>query len=315
MALDIIHEDLSFPFVDVSYHLPKFSPCAVWNVYGTIFGNGSVIHSNPFNIFIDKNNHVYISLPHQNETIILYANSNSTPRILSGGIQNPQSVFVTVNDDIFVDDGNKSDRIVKWTANRTDPVSVFNVSSSCRGLFVDKNNTLYCSLDSKHQVIKISLETNASSTAAGNGTSGSEPNMLHHPKGIFVDLDLRLFVADCDNDRIQRFEHNQSSGKTVAGRNAAWTIDLDCPSGIVLDADGYLFITDNDNHRIVRSSPAGFHCLIGCSGKQTKATNHLNYPKAISFDSFGNIFVADGNNNRILKFVVTNKSCGKYKMF
>ena len=40
----------------------------------------------------------------------------------------------------------------------------------------------------------------------GNGTSGSTRDLLNWPSGLFVDTDLRLYVADTGNDRVQRFE-------------------------------------------------------------------------------------------------------------
>ena len=312
LALNITHKDLSF--VVVSYHLPKFSPCAVWRSHGTIFGNDTVIRSEPRNIFIDKNNKVYISLADQNETVIWQKDGSSITKILSDGIEKPHSVFMSVNGDIFVDDGYANGRVVMWAANGTGPLPIINVSSFCRDLFIDTNNVLYCSLDNEHQVIKVSLNGSARSIAAGNGTNGSGADLLHHPKGIFVDFHLNLYVADCNNNRIQLFKPNQSFGKTEVGEEASGTINLHCPIDIVLDGDGYLFITDHNNHRIVRSGPAGFRCLIGCSGRSGVETNYLHDPKAISFDSFGNIFVADGGNKRILKFLLVNNSCGEYKI-
>ena len=75
-----------------------------------------------------------------------------------------------------------------------------NVNSSCTGLFIDINDTLYCSMYSNHhQVVKRWLnDTDMTSTiAAGTGTSGSASNELNGPDGIFVDVNFDLYVADC----------------------------------------------------------------------------------------------------------------------
>ncbi|CAF4143130.1 unnamed protein product, partial [Adineta steineri] len=110
--------------------------------------------------------------------------------------------------------------------------------------------------------------------AAGTGTGGSDSDQLRSPHGIFVDVNLDLYVADCGNDRIQLFQSGESNGITVAGSTSLNpTIILDCPNGIVLDAEKYLFIVDQKNHRVVGSSWNGFRCLVGCYGKGSQSTN------------------------------------------
>jgi DNA-binding beta-propeller fold protein YncE len=133
--------------------------------------------------------------------------------------------------------------------------------------------------------------------------------MLNQPRGIFVDSNLTLYVADCANNRIQRFPSGQTNGITVA---ITGSITLNCPSGVVLDADGYLFIADTYYNRIVGSGPYGFRCIVGCTMAGGSALNEINQPAALSFDSYGNLFVADTYNNRIQKFLLATNSSGKY---
>ena len=184
----------------------------------------------------------------------------------------------------------------------------------CYGLFVDMNNTLYCSLQSVHRVVTKSLynSTAAMVTVAGTGSSGSLPNKLNNPYGIFVDIDLSLYVADGFNDRIQRFTPGKVNATTVAGNGSSSTFPIRYPSAIALDADGNLFIADGGQHRIVVSGPNGFRCVVACSGVSGSAADHLSSPRAISFDSYGNMYVAEQMNNRIQKFNLALNSCGKH---
>ena len=202
----------------------------------------------------------------------------------------------------------------KWKAQSNTFHTVMNVNSSCYGLFVDMNETLYCSMFNHHQVVKKSLndsEMKSIAVAAGKGSAGSTFSDLYRPVGVFVDVNFDLYVADCGNDRIQRFQQGGSNGITVAGDGSINpTINLRCPSGIVLDAQKYLFIVDNGNHRIVGSSLNGFRCLVGCYGGGSQS-NKLFRPSSFNFDRSGNIFVADQENNRIQKFEHLNKTCGK----
>jgi hypothetical protein len=223
------------------------------------------------------------------------------------------SLFVTTNGDIYVDNGASNHRVDKWTSNATSSVVVMNVIDRCWTLFIDITNTLYCSNDVDHQVVKKSLNNNINNVtiAAGNGTVGSAPDMLHWPNGLFVDMNLTLYVADCGNNRIQLFEPGQLNGTTVAGDGANGTISLYYPSGITLDADAYLFIVDQYNNRIIGSGSTGFRCIVGCFGGGSSSYQLLS-PQQISFDSYGNMFISDKDNSRIQKFFLDTNSCGKY---
>ncbi|CAF1411851.1 unnamed protein product [Adineta steineri] len=138
--------------------------------------------------------------------------------------------------------------------------------------------------------------------AAGTGVRGSASNQLSNPGGIFVDMNLDLYVTECNNNRVQLFPPGESNGITVAGYTSENpTITLSCPNGAILDAEKYLFIVDNANHRIVGSGLNGFRCLVGCYGMGSQS-NQLYKPFSLSFDHSGNIFVTDQTNHRIQKF-------------
>ncbi len=241
--------------------------------------------------------------------------SESPTKIVSGNFKNPYSLFVASNGDIYIDDGYKNRRVQKWKSTSETFATVMNVNSSCMGLFVDIKDNLYCSMSDHHRVVKRSLNdpVMTSVIVAGTGIQGSASNELSEPYGIFVDVNLDLYVADRENDRIQLFQPEESNGITVAGSESPYpTITLDCPSGISLDASKYLFIVDQDNHRIVGSGPNGFRCLVGCYGEGSQS-NQLNFPFSFSFDRSGNIFVTDQYNNRIQKFLLMENSSGKVK--
>ena len=116
---------------------------------------------------------------------------------ISGNLSSPMSLFVTLNGDIYVDNGNTG-RIDMWPLNATSSVPVLNVTKPCYGLFIDISNNIYCSLNELSQVVKKSLliNANASTIVAGTGAMGALSTMLAHPRGIFVDISLNLYVAD-----------------------------------------------------------------------------------------------------------------------
>ncbi|CAF4086359.1 unnamed protein product, partial [Adineta steineri] len=290
----------------LSYNRPTFSTYATWSANGiTLYdsGSGGFLYS----VFVDTNNTLYTTEWSQFVVRVFPEGSTIPIRNISGGLSYPYAMFVTVNGDVYVDNGLTYSRVDKWTANATTSVSVMNVKAACWGLFVDIYNNIYCTQYAYHQVITKSLNSNSNMwiVAAGIDCAGSTSNALYYPRGIYVDTDLSLYVADYTNNRIQLFSLNQLNGVTVAGTGAPLTIDLYGPSGVTLDANGYLFIADTLNERIIGSGPNGFRCLVGCTEVLSSGSNQLYYPTALSFDTHGNMFVADDWNHRAQKFYLT----------
>lgn len=220
----------------------------------------------------------------------------------------PIDLFIDIYDDIYVI--NEQLYSISMEYNITS-------NSFCTGLFIDILNNFYCSLANEHQVLMLQQNDSTSMpiVVAGTGCPGPIDNMLDYPHGIFVDEHFTLFVADMNNNRIQRFHRGQTNGVTVAGFGARVFFLLNKPTDVILDYDRNLFIVDSYNHRIVRLIFDQFECLIGCSGESGIANNQLHNPRSIAFDSSGSIFIIDLNNNRIQKFILTRNTCGIYRNF
>lgn len=275
-----------------------------------------MVGSQPYGIYINSNNTIYVADRMNGRIQIWFSNSINPAKTISSNLSMPYSIFVRINGDIYIDNGmNSTGRVDKRTLNRNTSVAAMYVGQKCFGLFVDIKDDLYCSIRELHQVVAKLINSIADvfRIAAGIGCPGSASDMLHLPSGIFVNINFDLYIADCGNDRIQLFQSNPLNGTTVVGRGAVRTISLNCPTGVILDADNYLFIVDGGNHRIIGSGPTGFRCLIGCSGSSGSGSNQLNNPWSISFDSHSNIFVTDRNNHRIQKFILASNSCSTYK--
>ena len=175
------------------------------------------------------------------------------------------------------------------------------------------NNTLYCSLSERHQIIAKSLNNDANplQIVGGTGSAGSTSTMLNLPRGIFVDITLDLYVADCRNNRIQLFEVGKLTAITIVG-NGSVTITLNCPTSIILDENQYLYIVDSGNNRIISSDRNNLRCIIGCSNSLGSSLYQLlSNPQSLSFDRCGNIYIVDQGNNQIQKFSVSPRPCSK----
>ena len=292
----------------ISYNRPKFCQNASWNQNAITFANSSTTGSSPYDIFINRNNNIYIP-NRSNKQLIVWLNGSQTPnKSISIGSTDPKTLFVTIRDEILIPSFGSLIQIHQNTTNITSFVSL----CSCFDIFVDINDMFYCSLSASHQVLMKPMNNSSNSylIIAGTGQWGSTSNLLWNPRGIFVDINLDLYVADYSNNRIQLFHRGELNATTVAG-NGSSTITLYRPSGIVLDADKYLYIADRDNHRIVGQGPNGFRCLVGCTGVGS-ASNKLLFPFSLSFDIYGNLFVVDRENHRIQKFNLMSNLCSKY---
>ncbi|UJR18731.1 hypothetical protein I4U23_005638 [Adineta vaga] len=293
------------------YNRPQFSSCASWNSNGITFANESTFGRFPHGLFVDINNTVYAGSWFNSIVKVWYNGSSTSVRTITNGIHYPYGLFASKDGDIYIDNGARNSQVDKWTSNATYGVRVMNISNPCWGLFIDTNNSLYCSLDRLHMVIKVDLNKNSMIpiTVAGNGSAGSTSLLLNDPNGIFVDTEFTLYVAECGNNRIQRFSLGDPNGTTVVGNTIPGTISLKCPTSIIIDGNGFLFIMDSRNHRIVAQNSLGFRCIAGCSGTSGSASNQFNHAQYIAFDNYGNLFVTDKNNHRIQKFILTSNTC------
>lgn len=277
--------------------------------------NQITLGSNPSTIFINGKNSIYTINEEKRQILVWHGNNNVSALINNTDFYKPSSLFVTSNGDIYIDNGEKNGRVEKWIASTNQFSSVLYTSSSCKSLFVDRENNLYCSMSNHHHVTKRSLHNLrlTVTTVAGTGIPGSSSIQLHSPRGIYVDARLDLYVADCGNNRVQLYGSEELDVETVAGRgSSSHTISLDCPIGITLDAQNYLFIVDSNNHRIIRVGSNDVRCVIGCYGSGSQSAQ-LFFPSNIGLDSFGNMFVVDTGNSRIQKFQYLKHSCGKLK--
>ena len=195
---------------------------------------------------MDINNTIYIGAPSRQQAQAWFVNSTSPSRVFPTGSLAPRAIFVTIHGDVLVENGNTDGHVDRWIDNASTPITAMFVSESCRSLFVDTYDRLYCSQDLLARVIRNSLlwTINQTTVVAGTGITGSAANMLNGPRGIFVDLNMALYVADSDNDRVQMFRAGERNGTTIAGNGSSGTIALNRPFAIILDGDGYFFIAD-----------------------------------------------------------------------
>ncbi|CAF1362792.1 unnamed protein product [Adineta steineri] len=168
--------------LSLSYNRPKLCPNAIWNTNATTFTNTPTINGQLIGIFVDSNNTVYFA-DTSNDRVLVWSGSNGTLiRTITSPLKKPMSVFVTMNGDIYVDT-EKNSEIDIYKFNATIGIKKMSVSDSCYGLFIDLNNTLYCSIQNLNTVISQLLDNNGTSASFTYGTGwGGSANELNKPQ-------------------------------------------------------------------------------------------------------------------------------------
>jgi len=124
-----------------------------------------------------------------------------------------------------------------------------------------------------------------------------------------VAADGTVYVADTENDRIQRFSATgQFLGKW--GSQGSSDGQFDYPYGVAVAPDGTVYVADYGNNRIQRFSATGG--FLGKWGSQGNGDGQFDYPYGVVVAPDGTVYVADGWNHRIQRFSATGQFLGKW---
>jgi len=186
------------------------------------------------------------------------------------------------------------------------------------GIAVDAEDNLYIADTSNHRIRKVDKEGEVT-TFAGSGVAGwqdgkRETALFYAPRGIALDGEGNLYVADTFNHRIRKVD-KEGEVTTLAGSGVAGSRDgqgaeaqFRNPQGMAIDAKGNLFVADTNNNRIRKVTPEGN--VTTFAGSASGFADGLGVgalfraPQGLVMDANNLLYVADTGNHRIRKIVM-----------
>jgi len=144
------------------------------------------------------------------------------------------------------------------------------------------------------------------------GTEGSGDGQFAFPKGITVDPESDIYVADNLNHRVQKFV---SDGTFITAWGSLGSEDglFNSPTDIAADTEGNVYVIDNGNHRIQKFSSDGTFIIKW--GSEGTGDDQFRNPEGIAVDGDGNVYVVDSVNNRVQKFTSNGSFITKWGSF
>lgn len=158
---------------------------------------------------------------------------------------------------------------------------------------VDLNGNIYISDISENTITKLD---SAGKEILSIGGYGWEEQTFDEPVSIFSTT-LSVYIADKNNNRIQRFDKDLNFLSLFSGEDDDSDITFAYPTCIEISNIGDLYLLDSDNNRILKINLTGeFQLEIGSNDAGLFT---LNNPKSFSIDNEGNLYVLDNNEIKV----------------
>ncbi|CAF0904435.1 unnamed protein product [Adineta steineri] len=222
--------------------------------------------NSPDGVGIDSSGQLYVADFACNQVVKFPSNSNSTT---SGTLLASVSEVGIISTNLLTNDiyvaSYGANAIYKFVGGSGSPViaaggndngNALNQLSNPVGVYYDYlyTNSLYVADSGNNRIMKFTSGSTSSTfgtvVAGGNG-AGSGANQLNTPRSIVVDSNGTLYIADGNNNRIQRWLKNASNGTTiVGGTQGIASNQLYFPEQILFDGSRNLLVADRYNNRI-----------------------------------------------------------------
>lgn len=257
--------------------------------------------SNPTDIYIDKNDNIYIVDKDNNRIRRIDASTKIISTFIGDGTDGfnstPDALKAQLNPQAIVSDG----------------------------------TNLFIAEGTYYDVRQINVTNNAFPVAgapdvdpayASKGFSGDNglatQAKLNAPVDVKLDASGNIFIADVFNNRIRKVDAATNTITTIAGTGTAGfsgdngvptSAQLNAPYGIAFDKNGNLYIADAQNNRVRKitistnkiSTIAGTGSAISGADGSVATSTALNSPYSVAVDASLNVFVLEKGVGKVRK--------------
>jgi sugar lactone lactonase YvrE len=138
-----------------------------------------------------------------------------------------------------------------------------------------------------------------------NGTSGETIVANISCRGLSMDEDGLLYIADEEKHEVRRYQRGDSQGTVVAGGNGRGNrLDqLNFPSYIFVDRDYSLFVSEYYNSRVTKWTKGAKEGVVvaGVQG-QGNSRPPMSRPCGVVVDPLGTVYVADKDTHQVVRW-------------
>jgi tripartite motif-containing protein 71 len=128
------------------------------------------------------------------------------------------------------------------------------------------------------------------------GGFGWEESTFDEPIDIVTNT-LSLYVADKNNNRIQRFDKDLNFLSQFSGKNQNSKVEFGYPTCIDISSIGDLYILDSDNNKILKFNLTGeYFQEIGGNDAGSFA---ISNPKSFTIDQASNLYILDDQSIKV----------------
>jgi trimeric autotransporter adhesin len=313
----------------------------------------------PGSLVLDKQGHLFIAEIYGNVVRRVDLRTNTVSTVAGNGktccyrenmkaievsLDFPRALAVDSSENLFIAEGASVRKVDMQTgfistftvhAGNTrkggpvDPISFQRITS----LAISSAGDVYIADDIQGKIFRVDGQSGEASLFAGSGEHGFSgdggPALragFRFIESIALDGAGNLYVADAENCRIRRIDHQTGVIETVAitsqtkeecppqpGTNSP----LPTPEDLAVGPDGNLYFVEPAMNVVVRLDKINKLSIVagtggvGFSGDDGLATDaELSGPSGLAIDLGGNLFVSDSRNNRIRRVDARTKAIG-----